>query len=35
VTTVGLQLAAPDEPPTSWPAPIAQALAKLRRYLPD
>ena len=35
VTTVGLQLAAPDEPPSPWPAPIAQALTKLRRYLPD
>ncbi len=35
VTTVGLQLAAPDEPPSPWPAPIAQALNKLRRYLPD
>jgi cell volume regulation protein A len=35
VTTVGLQLAAPDEPPSYWPAPIAHALAKLQRYLPD
>lgn len=35
VTTVGLQLAAPDEPPSPFPAPIAQALTKLRRYLPD
>ena len=35
VTTVGLQLAAPDEPPSPLPAPIAQALTRLRRYLPD
>ena len=35
VTTVGLQLAAPDEPPSALPAPIAQVVAKLRRYLPD